>query len=614
MLGQHPANVMMNGSQTVIIGDWVRAHPAFGSGPGTVRGNTRWLAGILSSGMGHPPARQKIILPRQTEAEFLADLNNNDLAEAYRESPLNGWLAGHDTNNLGAAFAPLLEELPEDALVVGFELSPSIRRLLASGGRRYLSVHINPLRFLPDLAFGVYSNCPKLQAVLASAAVPDAAVRQQVAQLSARIARMQPAQAMLPPGCPVLFGQTAADASVIVNRRFSKWCDYRENLRELLKGHKHLGIVRHPHASWPRDLLTWLSDDLGATVIAMEGNAYPIIMSGEPLGPMVSLSSSVGVEAEAFGHRSHFLIGDPRALFAVPELDNPTQIMLGHRFLEQSLWAAINEDQLPSGEFTTDPFYMGASYVRSTLETWSFAGLTGNDPLPRCSKIIVPSDRCRPDERDSLLTSLVPQADPSRPDRAALLEDTVYLRSLPPALKIGETWQWDGSRELLDLPGLDDLEPHEGDGAWLAGSECRISLPLCRASVPNVRVTGHLQFSFFRGLLDCFPVLLLRTDGVPVAAWVHRGGDDPYHEMPFAFTAATGRICRLSIEISHAESPKALGMGDDPRRLAANLHQLSVTVVGADNAVVTKYLPLWGFGTCPLELPPARRKREYVGK
>lgn len=604
----------MKGSQTVIIGDWVRAHPAFGSGPGTVRGNTRWLAGILSSGLGHPPARQLIVLPQANEAGFLADLNDSELAEAYRESPANGWLASHDANNFGAAFSPLFERLPEDALIVGFELSPTIRRLLASGGRRYLSIHIHPLRFLADLVFGVYSNCPNLQAVLASAAVRDASVRQQVAQLSARMGRLQPAQAMLPPGCPVLFGQTVADASLIVNGRFGNWCNYQETLAKLLKNHTHLGFVRHPHASWPRDLLAWLSDDLGATVIAMEGNAYPIIMSGEPLGPVVSLSSSIGVEAEVFGHRSQFLIGDPRELFAVPELDNPSQIMVGHRFLERALWSAINDGAPPlSGEIPSEPFYLGASHVRSTLETWSFKGLTGDDPLPRCAKIIVPSDRCRPDDRDHLLASLVPEAEPSTPDSAALIAGAVYLRSLPPALKIGETWQWDGSRELLDLPGLNDLEPYEGDGAWLAGSECRISLPIHRGGEPNVRVTGQLKFSFFRGLLDRFPVLLVHADGAPVAAWVHRGRDDPYHEMPFTFTAATGRICRLSIEISHTESPQALGMGDDPRQLAVNLHQLSVTVAAADDADMTKHLPLWGFGTCPLELPAAKGRREHVG-
>lgn len=603
----------MKGSQTVIIGDWIRAHPAFGSGPGTVRGNTRWLAGILSSGLGHPPARQTIILPRQNEAGFLADLNDSDLAEAYRQSPVNGWLNGHDANVSGAAFAPLLEQVPEDALVVGFELPPTIRRRLAFGGRRYISVHIHPLRFLPDLIFGIYSNCPKLQAILANAVVPDAAVRKQVAHLSARIARLQPAQAMLPPGCPVLFGQTVADASLIVDGRFSEWGDYRETLAKLLKGHKHLGFVRHPHANWPRDLLAWLSDGLGATVIAMEGNAYPIIMSGEPLGPVVSLSSSIGVEAELFGHRSQFLIGDPRELFAVQGLDNQTQIMVGHRFLERALWAAISEGSRPSEEVPSDPFHLGASHVRSTLETWSFTGLTGNEPLPRCSKIILPSDRCHPDERNRLLTSLVPDCEAYRPDCTALIEDAVYLRSLPPALKIGETWQWDGSQELLDLPGLDDLEPYDGDGAWLAGGECRISLPLRRGRAPNVRVSGHLQFSFFRGLLDRFPVLLLRADGAPVAALVHRGRDDPYHEMPFAFTAATGRICRLSIEISHAASPQALGMGDDPRQLAVKLHRLSVTVAAADNTDMTTHLPLWGFGTCPLELPPAKGRREHVG-
>jgi hypothetical protein len=596
--------------RTALVGDWYRAHPQFGSGPGTVRGNLTWLGGLLSAGRGLPISEQTVILPDASPSGFRSDLAHPGLQDLYDKDPVSGWAACFDSAEAFHAFPRLYEQLSGVDIVIGFEIPPVMRRVLSAKGLRYLSVHIHPLRFLPDLVFGLHSNCPVLQAGLAAIAVPERAVQQRVASLSARLAKLAPGQAALPAGIPVLFGQTAADASLISGGSFTSWYDRRDELAGLLDGFSHVAFVRHPHATWPNSMLEWLRDDLAKTVIAMEGNSYPVLMSGQSLGPVISLSSSVGVEAAAFGHDSHFLLANPVRAFAVSGLDNPEQIMVGHGLLIRETWeGGFSGDAglLPQ----TDPFELGSDHVRSTLEAWSYAGIAGDGPLPECKKIIMPSRHCTQAQCDELFASLARLPSGAEGGRSTMIDAAAkqgsMVRCLPPAFNHGVDWEWDHESELLALPGVEGIGPPEGDGAWFDGSRVRIGLKLSPAIAPGSILVGKLRFSFFRGVLDQFPVLLLRIDDHPVAAWLHRRTTDPFHVLSFAIAVPAAGHCTLSLETSHSNSPTALGIGTDSRRLGFILHGLAITVCnGAPATGGTAVLSLWGFGDGPIELPYAQ--------
>lgn len=607
----------MAGIRTALIGDWFRAHPQFGSGPGTARSNLRWLAGLLSSGLGVPISKQTIILPGDSSLGFRADLADERLQSRYDNDPLSAWAACFDGREAAGAFPHLFERLSGLDLVIGFEIPPVIRRVLSARGLRYLSVHIHPLRFLPDLLFGLHSNCTTLQSALAAIAVPRPTVQQRVARLSARLARLEPGQALVPPGTPVLFGQTATDASLIFRGFFSSWQDHREVLAGLLEGYRQVAFVRHPHASWPVSMLEWLRDDLAKTVIAMEGNAYPVIMAGQLLGPVISLSSSVGEEAAAFGHDSHFLLANPIRAFAVPELDNVEQIMVGHGFLTPETWEQLLSVDGARRPAETEAFQLGDDHVRSTLEAWSYAGIAGNRPLPDCTKIIMPSRSCTQVQCDQLLSSLARVPAGMASGRPVMIEAAAkqgtMLRCLPPALDNGACWKWDRESEVLSLPGSNGLSPTEDDGVWFDGGRCQISLKLTPDLEPGTKLVGELHFSFFRGLLEEFPVALLRLNGQPLAGCIHRGSTDPYHVLPFGFIAPPGGKCILSLEVSHANSAAALGLGDDPRLLGCILHNLVITVSEEPRAMgETAVFSLWGFGDVPVELPLTQSWNTHV--
>ena len=594
----------------VFVGDWFRAYPSVGAGPGTARSNLFWLAGLLSRALKVSPAKQTLVMPADTERGYLEQLGSAQIARAYREDPQRGWLESYDASEARTAFATLYDRLPPDALVIGFELPPVMRRTLSAGGWRYVSVHVHPLRFLPDLAFGIYSNCAAAREALAAITVPRSAIERQIARLSARIGRLNPPQAHLPDDCAVMFGQTPADASLIVDGRIASWSDHADKLAALIGRRDVVAYIRHPHARWPVALLDWLGNEMGLNVIAMEGNSYPVIMSGRPLGPVASLSSSVGVEAAAFGHDSHFLIADPRHAFAVPGIDNAEQIMVGHQFLEPGIWECALGGAKPDGPIDADPFFLGPGHVRGTLEAWSFAGLDGTGTLPGCTKIIVPSLSCGKAERDLLRGALGPVAK----DRELADEGPVQYWSLPFALAPGETWQWDKAEERLDFPGLDGLGAPEEDGIWLSGQGCTIRLPLAPSRGRALWISCELRFSFFRGLLDRHPVLLVRANGKPVAAWIHRGQEDPYHDLSFAFPATSDGVCRMTLEVSHANSPCALGLGGDTRELSVIMHSVSVCASEAEFAGGSDMVSLWGFGDHPIELPLDLDLQEHVGK
>jgi hypothetical protein len=600
----------MGPPRAVFVGDWFRAYPALGSGPGTARTNLVWIAGLLSRALKVPLAKQTLVMPADTEQGYLEQLGSAPIARAYREDPQRGWLESYDGCEARTAFTALYDRLPPDALVIGFELPPVMRRTLSAGGWRYVSVHVHPLRFLPDLTIGVYSNCAAMRAALAAITVPRSAIERQVARLSARIGRLNPPQAHLPDDCAVMFGQTPADASLIVDRRFASWSDYADKLAALIGPRDVVAYIKHPHARWPVALLDWLGNALGLNVIAMEGNSYPVIMSGRPIGPVASLSSSVGVEAAAFGHDSHFLIADPRHAFAVPGIDNAEQIMVGHQFLEPGMWECALGGAKPDGPMDVDPFFLGPGHIRSTLESWSFAGLEGTGTLPACKKIIVPAPRCGKAERDRLRVALGATAK----DRDLADESPVDHWSLPFALAPGETWHWDKAEERLDFPGLDGLGSPDEDGIWLSGEGCTIRLPLAPSGGRELWISGELRFSFFRGLLDRHPVLLVRANGRPVAAWIHRGQEDPYHDLSFAFPATSDGICRVTLEVSHADNPCALGMGGDTRELSIIVHSVSLCASEAEVAGDAVMMSLWGFGDHPIEIPSDLDWQEHVAK
>lgn len=585
------------------VGDWFRCIPQNQRVSVIQAGNVAWLSRLLATAIGIAPAQLRTVMPSADAEDFARQLDDSALLARYERDATATWAQCYDGNVSPACFAELYDALIVGSLVVGFEIPPVMRRALADRGFDYLSLHNHPIRFLKDLAFGAHTNAAALAATLTKITCNPREIDWQAARFSARFARLDPVQSRLPEQCPILFGQTAADASLIAEGSFVRWADRVDALADALRNHAEIAFVRHPQAVWQHDIITLLRSRLGKTVIGISGNSYPLIMSGRSLGPVLTLSSSIGAEAMACGYDVRFLLADPREKFAISGLDNPSQILLDHRLFEPALWEQILDRTgagLPAHE---EAFYLGKDFVRGTLESWSFAALDAAEPFVPMEKIVIPAaglSSTRVDELAGILAGTAPD------DRENAIVEArrhqIDLECVAGPLTIGQTWRWDRDSLLSELPLVDRFYPIEGDGAWINGDVGTIEVPLVGKAGEHVLLEGEVVFSFFRGILQHTPALLLKVNGQPCAAMMGRSIDEAYHCLPFSAVVPADAPCVLRMECSHAAAPAELGMGSDHRVLAALLHGVTISarpVVGSGDLGM---LRVWGVGDHPIEI------------
>lgn len=585
------------------VGDWFRCVPHRQRVRVIQAGNVAWLSRLLAPAIGIAPAMLHRVMPSAHSGDFARQLGDPALLARYERDATATWAQCYDGDVSASCFAELYDGLTVGSLVVGFEIPPVMRRALAVRGFDYLSLHNHPIRFLRDLAFGAHTNAAALAATLSAITCDLHEVDRQAARYSARFARLDPVQSRLPEQCPILFGQTNADASLIADGGFVQWADRIDTLVETLRGHAEIAFARHPQAGWQHDIITLLRSRLGKTVIGLSGNSYPLIMSGRSLGPLVTLSSSIGAEAMACGYDVRFLLADPREKFAVAELDNPTQFLLDHRLFEPALWEQILNRTGLGIPGHDEAFYLGKDFVRGTLESWSFAALDGAEPFAPMEKIIIPAADVPPRRVDELAGILAGTGPDNR--ESAIAEARccrIDLECASGPLIAGETWRWDRDSLLSELPLVDGFHPIEGDGAWIDGFVGTFEVPLAGKAGEYVVLDGEIAFSFFRDSLQHTPALLLKVNGQPCAAIIGRTMEEAYHSFAFSAVIPADAPCFLRLECSHAASPAELGVGSDHRLLAALLHGIMVSARPALGAGDANLLRLWGVGNHPIEI------------
>src|SRR5271165_4937701 len=146
--------------------------------------------------------------------------------------------------------AELLAPLRGTDLVIGFEMSPNMIRVLNSAGLRFVEITQDPIRFCPDLFFRVRTNDGTISAGIGAWEVSDAAVRAEADRLRARIAPGYDGAAS------VLFaGQVDIDSSLIAGAALTRVDRFVSKIEDTLEGRK---LLLKPHPMNPKsgDLLT----------------------------------------------------------------------------------------------------------------------------------------------------------------------------------------------------------------------------------------------------------------------------------------------------------------------------------------------------------------------
>lgn len=568
----------MSSEGCTFIGDWLRVGVQRQRVSIIQQGNVEWISRLLAPALKICGIPQTTVMPSSQLNEFSRQLGNPDLLQSFKESPASTWAAQFDarTNN---CFYSILDKIQTSNLIIGFEIPPFLKRQLHFRGTDYVSLHLHPIRFLKDLMFSAYTNSSAIASSLAATSCNPVEVLRQASRYSARFAKLDPPQGRLPEGIPLLLGQTAVDSSLISQGRIVRLHDYKERLETLLHGHNEVAFLKHPLADWDDSSIDLLLNDLGKTVLAISGNSYAHIMTPRELGPVITISSSLGVEAEIFGHDTHFLLTDPREKFATPGLDDERRVELDHRLFEPPLWQQIFAR---SGEGITSrsqSFYLGANYVRGTLQDSSLQGMEGAEAFPAMEKAVLPA-RGIPESRVDELAGYLAHAQLRDRNAAAIQakHHGIDLKFAPTPLKPGGLWEWNSAiaHPELYLAGFHAVEEA---GAWSKSLSCAVQVPLEISE--DIDVDCEAEISFFSGAVESCPALLVRVEGKPVAASFHFASQSVLHKVLWKTQISASDTCIIQLECSHSARPCDSGISPDERDLGFMLHKLAIHAASA---------------------------------
>jgi hypothetical protein len=269
------------------------------------------------------------------------------------------------------AAAYLSAHLPDRALVLGYEMTPALQRVLDDHGTAWLDIRLSPLRFASDLYLALRSNRAELDLAIHRHAVQPMEVMAEASLLAARLRyrrRYEPRDATLQGLC-VYIGQTEHDASLLdASGRFVRAADHADTLRQLAaQGPLH--YKPHPlggeFAVAERQTLARL---IGRDLPTCGIDTYELLCAEEDVS-LVGISSGALQEAAWFGRRSFTLMPPLCQPRFDAGLEQPGHLQVAsHVFMSEPLWADVLD--APAGDAPMLQLPPQANRLRELHNTW----------------------------------------------------------------------------------------------------------------------------------------------------------------------------------------------------------------------------------------------------
>jgi hypothetical protein len=261
--------------------------------------NVLWLHNLISNQL----TQLTEIIP---EIRFRArDYKNGSvlIREAYKvlglETSIKGWQKIFWHKDVPSDLVEIFRPHYEQALVLAFELSPLMERILNRLGCPWVDVGISPLRFLDDLLLTMRLSNHFKSGTLVPFAVSEKDIKH-AADHVYRWFRSKPSKTALKDNDVVFFAQTEHDRTLI--KYDGSLFSAEQTVADLAEfiGKRRLWIKPHPLA--PQNPVIQLAiERLGGQLI--DENAYRILSTDIDID-VVTISSSVGREAPWFGKRA----------------------------------------------------------------------------------------------------------------------------------------------------------------------------------------------------------------------------------------------------------------------------------------------------------------------
>ena len=191
-----------------------------------------------------------------------------------------------------------IADVVRDKVVVGFELSESLKSVLGASARALIDVEIASLRFLDDLLLSISTDHPQIRAGVERASLNDRSLAWQVEALRQRAGPVRDAISDFPVDCVLVAPQMGVDRAVMAQERFARIADHLDELSALTASHALSMVTAHPYARDDTSLLRELTALPGLRITG--ASSYRLLASGR-ISKVLAISSSLLAEATAFG-------------------------------------------------------------------------------------------------------------------------------------------------------------------------------------------------------------------------------------------------------------------------------------------------------------------------
>ncbi|WP_426957403.1 hypothetical protein [Muricoccus radiodurans] len=227
------------------------------------------------------------------------------------ERSWRGWAEICDTAIAPEGVLRVFDEAYGGAVVIGFELSETAKRVLSVLGVPFLDFSIHPVRFLDDVFFAIQTNDPAVFEAMLPYHAESAGFHGAAGLLAASALKFLPNLRLQ--SDRLLVGQTRVDRSLVRGGRVLDLSDFATTLRAAAAPTGRIAFKPHPYASGDFGLLA-----LGLPLAVVErtnANIYALLASGD-VREVIGVSSSVLLEARYFGVPARWLLGSP---FDIPD-------------------------------------------------------------------------------------------------------------------------------------------------------------------------------------------------------------------------------------------------------------------------------------------------------
>jgi len=186
-------------------------------------------------------------------------------------------------------------------LILIFEASDLLKKLLNDHSLRFIDMWVSPLRFLKDFLLCFYSNDTGIQATLKKYKIKESKIYKEAKVIADQFKHFIKLPSKLEDNSALVIAQLPRDKAVMKGRQFLTLLDFRSKIKEVSTKFKKLYFLPHPLMK-QTELKTVIKElsDIKNLELLKGINSY-FLLTREEIKTCLGISSSLLTEAKYFG-------------------------------------------------------------------------------------------------------------------------------------------------------------------------------------------------------------------------------------------------------------------------------------------------------------------------